>query len=125
MNYKKLTDLVSEENLSDNKIARVMDMTGTGYRDMLKNKSMKVDTLEKVARHFKVPVSYFFDEDVTELEEPKAEYKKNCCELCKEKDKQIALYEKLISVYENPPKKETHDESGLSGSEDTKRNKAV
>jgi transcriptional regulator with XRE-family HTH domain len=89
MNYKKLIDLVSEENLSDNKIARIMDMSGTGYREMLKNQTMKVETLEKVARHFNVPVSYFFDEPATELNEPRPEYKTNCCELCREKDKQI------------------------------------
>jgi len=89
MNYKKMVDLVKEQNLSDNKIARIMDMTGTGYRDMLKNHTMKVDTLEKVARHFNIPVSYFFDEVGNELNEPRAEYKTNCCELCREKDKQI------------------------------------
>jgi transcriptional regulator with XRE-family HTH domain len=108
-------DLVNEENLSDNKIARIMDMTGTGYREMLKNQTMKVETLEKVARHFNLPVSYFFDEVGNELNEPRAEYKTNCCELCKEKDKQIddkdrqieRLYNDIEWLKEQIAKKET------------------
>ena len=100
MNYKKLVDLLKEKNLSDNKIARIIDMTGTGYRDMLKNHTMKVDTLEKVAKHFNTPVSYFFDEQEPEVQEPPAGYKTNGCKLCEEKEKRIELLEKMVAMLE-------------------------
>lgn len=128
MNYKKLIDLVKEENLSDNKIARVMDMSGTGYRDMLKNKSMKVDTLEKVANHFKVPVSYFFEDQpgaIAELvHEPKAAYKNTGCYHCAEKERLIAQLENRIADKEQMInllcKKETGDEDSTQFGEDAK-----
>jgi transcriptional regulator with XRE-family HTH domain len=89
MNYKKLKELVDKENLSQNKAAAAFGMSAPGYKEMLDNQTMKVETLEKVARHFNLPVSYFFDEVGNELNEPRPEYKNNCCELCREKDKQI------------------------------------
>jgi transcriptional regulator with XRE-family HTH domain len=96
MNYKRLKELVDKENLSQNKAAAAFGMSAPGYKEMLDNQTMKVETLEKVARHFNLPVSYFFDEEANELNEPRAEYKTNCCELCREKDRTINTLERLV-----------------------------
>jgi transcriptional regulator with XRE-family HTH domain len=47
-------------------------------------------------------------EEIPEMvEEQSAKYKTDCCRRCKDLENQIELYKKLLSVYENPPKKET------------------
>ena len=59
------------------------------------------------------------------VEEPKGTYKNSdCCTRCKDLEKQIALYEKLIAVYENPPKKEATTSDSTQLGEDAKQNKA-
>jgi len=100
MNYKKLKELVEKENLSQNKAAVVFGMSAPGYKDMIENHTMKVDTLEKVAKHFNTPVSYFFDEQEPEVQEPPAGYKTNGCKLCEEKEKRIELLEKMVAMLE-------------------------
>jgi transcriptional regulator with XRE-family HTH domain len=106
MNYKKLKELVEKENLSQNKAATAFGMSAPGYKDMIENQTMKVETLEKIATHFQIPVSYFFDEQENILNEPKSQYKTNCCALCAAKDKQIFYLEKLVAMHEC--KKEKH-----------------
>jgi transcriptional regulator with XRE-family HTH domain len=96
MNYKKLNDLIRENNLTQNKAAAAFGVSSPGLREMIDNKTMKVETLEKIAKYFNVPVSYFFDEDpCNELNEPPATYNKAqiICPLCAEKDRIINLLE--------------------------------
>lgn len=116
MNYKKLKELVEKENLSQNKAATAFGMSAPGYKEMLENQTMKVETLEKVAKHFNVPVSWFFDEDGNELNEPKADYKKNCCELCLEKDKLITELHNRIDDKERMIELLTKKETGAANS---------
>jgi hypothetical protein len=56
---------------------------------MLENKTMKVETLEKIAAHFELPVSYFFDieKESENAEEPII--KEYACLNCIEKQKNI------------------------------------
>jgi predicted methyltransferase len=59
------------------------------------------------------------------VEEPKATYKNShCCSRCKDLENQIELYKKVLSLYENPPKKETTNEDSTQVGEDAKQNKA-
>lgn len=55
------------------------------------------------------------------VKEPKPNYINNdCCSRCKDLENQIELYKKLLSVYENPPKKETTNEDSTQHGEDAK-----
>ncbi len=77
MNYSKLQLLISKENLSLAKAGRIGSFkSGTGFREMMKNKTMTVITLENLADYFKKPIAYFFDqESVNDLvNEPQAKY---------------------------------------------------
>lgn len=62
MNYKKLAALYETEK---GKYATAKQM-GTTYQSIQniikKGSDFKISTLEKVARHYNVPVGYFFDE---------------------------------------------------------------
>lgn len=62
LNYQKIIDLMKKEKLSMRALADILGMTGTGLGDSINNKTLKVDTLEKIANRFGLPVAYFFDE---------------------------------------------------------------
>jgi len=133
LNYNKLTDLQLKHKVSDRKMAKVIGMTGVGYRKMVDNKTCTVEALEKILIEFNKPIWYFFDEQDNIINEPKAECKNNCCELCREKDKQIeglkADKEELIKDKEwlksqIEPKKETTNEDSTQFGEGAKQNKA-
>lgn len=62
MNYELINKLRIENNLSKNELARIVDMSGTGFNQMIMNQSMTVSTLEKLAVHFNVPIFRFFDD---------------------------------------------------------------
>ena len=100
MNYEKIEQLIKKENLTQNKAAAAFGMSSPGFKEMLDNKTMKVETLEKIAKYFNVPVSYFFEdgEKLTPSQVPdlpvdivKEPY--TVCRLCNEKDKRIAELE--------------------------------
>jgi len=55
--------LISEQNkLSIRKLCSELGITEVGFAKMFKNDSLKVATLDKIAKYFNVPVSYFFEE---------------------------------------------------------------
>ncbi len=96
LNYKKIKELQLQKKVSNRKISKSIGMTDVGYGKMLDNKTCDVATLEAIARFFKVPVKYFFEEVelVCELNDPEIEY--YICENCIEKQKKLdGAYELL------------------------------
>lgn len=95
MDYDKLISLMNKENLSNRAMAKIVNMTVGGFIPMLKNKTMKVETLEKLANHFQKPISYFFEdtEDLSDqLQDPNGVY--FTCVKCSEKDGMIKILER-------------------------------
>jgi hypothetical protein len=136
MDYYKVKKCIREylennnERISDRAEARVIRMSQKGYLAMMEHHTLTVKKLEEIAQKFNKPVSYFFvNEDkiykLPEIEPDVANENNDCCRLCKEKDDHIKSLKKTIEILENSGKKESHDESGASSGEDTKRNKAV
>lgn len=103
MNYQLIDKLIKEKDLTRSGFAIKMGWSPTGFSQMINNRTMKVETLEFIAKYFNVPVSYFFDElipcDINQVAEPSVEYVKPCS-LCKEKDKTIMVMEKYIDDLE-------------------------
>lgn len=62
MNYNKLKELQIDTKVSVEDMAVIAEMSKVGYEKMLKRKTCTVEKLELIAKHFNVPVSYFFDE---------------------------------------------------------------
>ena len=55
--------LIEEKNLSQTKVAERIGMSREGFGRMLKGKTMKVSTLDKIAKVLNVPITYFFKEE--------------------------------------------------------------
>ena len=89
MNYNKLWSLINKQELSKSAAGRIVDMSPQGFISMMENKSIKVSTLEIFCNYFNVPISYFYEEDYTQLtiNEPKSS--ETGCLKCIEKDKRI------------------------------------
>ncbi len=129
LNSKKIESLIF---FGESNPAKVSRATGINYQTLIskiKNGSWTPNDVEILADFFQKPMTYFFDrEETNQISEPEIKYF-NCTD-CITKQKEIdrlneELKDKkeLLDFYRG--KKETHDESGSSDSEDTKRNKAV
>lgn len=63
MNYKKIDDLLTAKNLSFKLLAERIGVTRTGLYHTIKNKTLTVSALEKIAEVFEVPVIVFFEDE--------------------------------------------------------------
>lgn len=62
MNYSKLKGLIESNNFTIRKFCAKVGITESGYYRMIENRSMKIDTLEKMSEILQVPLSVFFEE---------------------------------------------------------------
>jgi len=60
MDYDQIWSLKNLSGLSDRKFAKSIGMTGQGFKSMMDNKSLKVETLERMCEEYKKPLSYFY-----------------------------------------------------------------
>ena len=63
MNIKKVDELMRDKNISQVTLSAEIGISKTGLNQiLLGNNIPKVETLEKIAKFFNVPIGYFFDE---------------------------------------------------------------
>ena len=65
----RIKKILIEKGITMRKLVGLIDMTENGFAYSIKNKTIKLQTIEKIATNLEVPVSYFFDENT--------DYKKN------------------------------------------------
>jgi len=63
MNYNKITEVLASNHLSVPQLALKIGMSKRGLYVGIKENSLRIDTLEKIAEALDVPVTVFFDED--------------------------------------------------------------
>ena len=63
MNYNKITEVLASNHLSVPQLALKIGMSKRGLYMGIKENSLRIDTLEKIAEALDVPVTVFFDED--------------------------------------------------------------
>lgn len=69
LNYNKITELTENKRLSIPQLAQKIGMSKRGLYMGIKENSLRIDTLEKIAEALEVPVTVFFDVDrITQLE---------------------------------------------------------
>lgn len=97
MDYKKIRELCTERGISIPQLAEKIGVSKSFYTS-LKNETLSVSTLEKIADVLEVPIGYFFSEEVDIVFLPKALVKK----LITKSNESIriitALNKKIISV---------------------------
>lgn len=65
MDHTKIKELADKQKLSIKQLCKQIDITDVGLAKMIKNNSLKVTILEKIANVLQVPVSYFFDDSLS------------------------------------------------------------
>ena len=63
MNYNKITEVLADKHLSVPQLAQKIGMSKRGLYVGIKENSLRIDTLEKIADALEVTVTVFFDED--------------------------------------------------------------
>ena len=66
---KKVQILLVQSDTSITKLCEGIGMTVNGYQKMWKNRSIKVETIQRIAAFFKVPLSHFFSNPATSVYE--------------------------------------------------------
>lgn len=74
MNYNKIVELAELRKMKLTELSELVGQSKTGLYKTIANKSMKVDTLEKIASSLNVSISQFFDDVMTKWEERNEEY---------------------------------------------------
>lgn len=104
LNLQKVKHLAKDKNISLNDVAEKLDMSPQALSRMLKENSTKVSTLEQLASIFNVSVSYFFDEDTIDGEQPRHTSRphnvvipQSVIDMLAEKDKQISALTELLT----------------------------
>lgn len=107
-NLMRIRGLMGKQKVSVKTLSDKLGITETGLRKMITNNSTKIETLEKIAFFFDVPVSYFFNEPQTEskkylelrdeFEKFKNDHKLEM-EIVKENRKRLQTYEVLEDFY--------------------------
>jgi transcriptional regulator with XRE-family HTH domain len=64
-----IKELAKDEGITIKNLCSQIGMTEQGFATSLKNQTLKIETLEKIAKIFDVPLSYFFGEDYQEMYE--------------------------------------------------------
>ena len=63
MNYNKIEEILSARKIKLEEFFGLIGMTSSGYYTMLRNQTMKVKTLETIARTLNVSPTVFWDEE--------------------------------------------------------------
>jgi len=105
---RKIKDLAKNKNISIRQLCLKIEMSEQGFGSSLKNNTLKIETLQKIADVFDIQISEFFlDENIEKLTKKIAFYedKLNRLSIFDEakdsaKDKTIEAAERLIEMYE-------------------------
>jgi transcriptional regulator with XRE-family HTH domain len=87
MNYNKIKDLADQRKIKIIELSEKIGLSKTGLYKTISNKSMKVDTLEAIAKELNVSITQFFDDVMTVWEEHNAEYLSEISRLREENEK--------------------------------------
>ena len=108
MDYNNVWSLINKAEKSKRAMAKIVGMSAQGFNTMMDNKTMSVDVIEKIANHFKLPLSYFFDTEVPNITTVEPKVTETGCLKCIDKNKRIEELTKelknreyIISVQED------------------------
>jgi transcriptional regulator with XRE-family HTH domain len=61
MDYSRIKSELDRKNLSIRELCYKIDVTEQGLHQMIRNKSMKIEVLERISNALEVPVTYWFE----------------------------------------------------------------
>jgi DNA-binding Xre family transcriptional regulator len=75
MNYEKIKSLAKKQKVKIKELAQTVEVSEVGLYQMLRNQSMKVETLEKISSALSVSPVTFFDDNIIDGGTGIADYK--------------------------------------------------
>lgn len=66
MNYSKIKTLLEKRKITIQKLCDEVGISTVGFHNIYNNKSIKVQTLEKIADVLQVPIKYFFEDETSD-----------------------------------------------------------
>ena len=67
MDYNRIKTEIERKDMSVRDICCKIDVTEQGLHQMIRNKSMKIEVLERISNVLGLPVTYWFDENATKV----------------------------------------------------------
>lgn len=67
MEPNRIQELCDSKNISIKKLAKMTGLSFSGLYSAIRNNSLKIETLEKIAVALKVPITAFFDVEVKDI----------------------------------------------------------
>ena len=65
MDYSRIKSELDNKNISIRELCYKIDVTEQGLHQMIRNKSMKIDVLERISDVLGLPVTYWFEDQVS------------------------------------------------------------
>lgn len=103
MNYDFLESAVRKSKLPKMEFYSMIGLTAEGFRGSVKNRTMKVETLEKISEVLNIPIHSFFSEnpEISVVEDGGLNYKTDYKQqLIESQQEQIRLHKKIEELQE-------------------------
>ena len=65
MDYSRIKNELEHKNISIRELCCKIDVTEQGLHQMIRNKSMKIDVLERISKVLELPVTYWFENQIS------------------------------------------------------------
>jgi transcriptional regulator with XRE-family HTH domain len=69
MDYSRLKKAIKDKRYSIREVSEKIGMSEVGFHQSIKNNTLKIETLEKIANVLEMPISYFFEPKDEEVED--------------------------------------------------------
>jgi len=65
MDYSRIKSELEHKNISIRELCCRIDVTEQGLHQMIRNKSMKIEVLERISNVLELPVTYWFENQIS------------------------------------------------------------
>ena len=65
MDYSRIKSVLEHKNISIRELCFKIDVTEQGLHQMIRNKSMKIEVLERISNVLELPVTYWFEDQIS------------------------------------------------------------
>jgi transcriptional regulator with XRE-family HTH domain len=94
MNFSKINILLAQKGITKTEFAKSIGITPAGLRNLMKSKGQpRKENLDKICKALNVPESYFYENELSQVNEPPGEYRNLYKSLLETKDKYISKLE--------------------------------
>lgn len=90
---RQISKLQREKKITHKEFGEIINISEQGILYKYRKDSFKIEDIYLLARHFNIPITYFFEDTISGVEEPVTKYG---CKECLKKDGQIELLKEQL-----------------------------